>query len=114
MKEPYRPKAPWVRYNDGAAGARPGQAPALTRTMPNGEVRPVKFDGIDGDYLIERKLKLQDRADPRGQMARQAQALEEHRQFAVWEVEDAKRAAIARRMIKKNGTRRISVTIVKP
>lgn len=103
-----------MKYNDGAAGARPGQAPALTRTMPNGEVRPVKFDGIDGDYLIERKLKLQDRADSRGQMARQAQALEEHRQFGVWEVEDAKRAAIARRMTKKVGSRRISVMIVKP
>lgn len=114
MKEPHTSDAPWVVYNDGAAGARPNQAPTLTRTMPNGKIRPVKFDGIDGDYLIERKLGLQDRAGSRGQMARQAQALEQHRQFAVWEVEDAYHAGVARRMARKVGTRRIKVRIVRP
>ncbi|WP_235214393.1 MULTISPECIES: hemagglutinin repeat-containing protein [Comamonas] len=48
-------------YNDTATGTRSnpatqsGQAPALERTMPDGSTRTVKFDGVDGDVLVDRK-----------------------------------------------------------
>ncbi|MEG3169972.1 hypothetical protein U1737_17420 [Sphingomonas sp. LB3N6] len=45
-KETIKSDEPWKAYNDSATGARPGQAPTLMRTMPDGSKRPVKFDGI--------------------------------------------------------------------
>ena len=51
-------------YNDSATGARSnpatqsGQAPALERTMPDGSIRLVKFDGVDGEVLVDRKISV--------------------------------------------------------
>ncbi len=53
-KERHNSTRPWVAYNDAAHGARPGLAPTLMRTMPDGSKRPVKFDGVRGDYVIDR------------------------------------------------------------
>lgn len=55
VKETQNSKEAWKAYNDAATGARPGQAPSPMRTMPDGSKRSVKFDGVDGDYMIDRK-----------------------------------------------------------
>ncbi|GAA4215695.1 hypothetical protein GCM10022253_10720 [Sphingomonas endophytica] len=83
-KEP----APWKDYNNGAEGAQPGFAPALMRTMPDGSMRPVKFDGIDGDYVIDRKWAVVNRPRARAQALRQSEVLAQHRLVGTWEVPD--------------------------
>ncbi|MCW2383194.1 hypothetical protein M2338_002759 [Sphingobium sp. B2D3B] len=53
---------------DAASGARPGQAPTLMRTMPDGSRRLVKFDGVQGDYVIDRKFRVVNRPRARAQL----------------------------------------------
>lgn len=102
------------RYNDAAFGARPGQAPAIRRTMPNGSKRPVKFDGLQGDTLIDRKLGVDGRKHAVDQMLRQSQALSENNLRAVWEVPTLKDKTKALKMLKRHNIRNIGVRIVKP
>lgn len=86
VKENLGRDSPAKRYNDLAAGSRPNRAPTLMRTMPDGSKRPVKFDGFQGDYVIDRKLKVVDAPRARAQLLRQSQALAEHRLIGTWEV----------------------------
>lgn len=86
VKETTKADKPWKPYNDAAIGARPGQAPTLTRTMTDGSKRPVKFDGIQGDYVIDRKWKVVDARHARAQLLRQSEVLAEHRLIATLEV----------------------------
>ena len=60
VNETTKSDKPWKPYNDAATGARPGQAPTLMRTMPDGSKRPVNFDGVQGDYMIDRKWSVRD------------------------------------------------------
>lgn len=103
-----------VRYNDAATGARHGQAPALMRTMPDGSKRPVKFDGLEGDTLIDRKLGVSLRSRAVAQALRQSAALAEHRLIGTWEVPNNKQRLLALKLFKKHGIRNIKVRIVKP
>jgi len=75
VKENLGPETPATRYNDSAPGARPGQAPTLMRTMPDGSKRPVKFDGVQGEYVIDRKMKVVDAPRARAQLLRQSEVL---------------------------------------
>ena len=101
-------------YNDTAKGARPNQAPALVRTMPDGAQRLVKFDGIDADYPIDRKLKVVDSPRARAQMIRQSDALSQNRSIGIWEVPDEKQKKAFIRMRNKTNVKNINVRIVKP
>lgn len=65
VKETSRSTKAWKAYNDAAAGARPGYAPALTRKMADGSTRLVKFDGIYGGHVIDRKWKVTDAPNAR-------------------------------------------------
>jgi hypothetical protein len=47
--------------------------------MADGSKRPVKFDGIQGDYVIDRKWKVIDAPHARAQLLCQSQVLAEHR-----------------------------------
>ena len=105
---------PWKLYNDTATGARPDLAPTLMRTMPNGSKRPVKFDGYEGDYLIDRKMRVVDRPRARAQLMRQSQVLAEHGLFEIWEVPNAIELANALKLFKKMKVRNIKVRVVKP
>jgi filamentous hemagglutinin len=68
-------------YNDAATGARSnpvtrsGQAPALERTMPDGSTRPVKFDGVDSDVMIDRKISVVTTEKAKAQALRQSEVL---------------------------------------
>ncbi len=86
VTETLKPDEPWTAYNDAATGARVGQAPTLMRTMPDGSKRPVKFDGIQGEYVIDRKWGVRDAPHARAQLLRQSQVLAEHRLIGTWEV----------------------------
>lgn len=65
-------------YNDSATGARSnpatqsGQAPALERTMPDGSIRLVKFDGVDGEVLVDRKISVVTTSKSKDQALRQS------------------------------------------
>ncbi len=113
-KERLPPKKPSTVYNDSAAGARPGQAPTLMRTMPDGSKRPVKFDGIQGDYVIDRKMSVYTTLRARDQVMRQSQALTENRLIATWEVPTVKQKRIAEKLLKRMNARNIRVRIVEP
>lgn len=53
------------------------------RTMPDGSRRPVKFDGIRGDYVIDRKWKFVTEAHARAQIVRQSDVSTQHRLIGV-------------------------------
>ena len=114
VKESLGDESAFKRYNDAAFGARPGQAPAIRRTMPDGSKRPVKFDGLQGDTLIDRKLGVDGRQHAVDQMLRQSQALSENNLRAVWEVSSLKHMNKALKMLKKHNIRNISLRIVEP
>lgn len=105
---------PWIDYNNGAKGAKLDQAPALMRTMPDGSLRPVKFDGIDGDYVIDRKLKVVDAPHAREQLMRQSEVLAQHRLTGTWEVPNQKQNIKALKLFEKMKVRNIKVRIVEP
>jgi filamentous hemagglutinin len=85
-------------YNDSATGARSnsatqsGQAPALERTLPDGSVRLVKFDGLDGDVLVDRKLAVVTTEKSQAQLIRQSDALSQNGLTGRWEVPTAQQA----------------------
>ncbi|UZK68768.1 hypothetical protein OKW76_12060 [Sphingomonas sp. S1-29] len=114
VRETVTSDKPWKAYNDSATGGRPGQAPVLVRTMPDGTKRPVKFDGIDGDYVIDRKWSIWTTPRARAQVLRQAQALAEHRQIGIWEVPNLKQRAAALKLLRKMKITRIKVRVVEP
>lgn len=113
-KETLKSQANWRFYNDSATGSRPGQAPTLMRTMPDGSKRPVKFDGIQGDYVIDRKWKVVDAPRARAQLLRQSEVLAQHRLIGAWEVPTSTQKVKARKLFKKTNVTNINVKVMKP
>jgi hypothetical protein len=114
VKETGKSDEPWKLYNDTATGARAGQAPTLMRTMADGSKRPVKFDGIRGDYVIDRKWKVVDAPHARAQLLRQSEVLAEHRLIGVWGVPTPAQKTKALKLFKKMNVTNIHVRVVKP
>lgn len=114
VKETTKSEKPWKAYNDAATGAQPGRAPTLMRTMADGSKRPVKFDGIQGDYVIDRKWKVVDAPHARAQLLRQSKVLAEHRLIGTWEVPNSLQKAKALKLLKKTNINNIHVKVVKP
>lgn len=114
VKEMVRSDEPWKAYNDAATGAQPGRAPTLMRTMADGSKRPVKFDGIQGDYVIDRKWSVRDMPRARAQLLRQSQVLAEHRLIGTWEVPTPVQKIKALKLLKKMNVTNIHVKVVKP
>ncbi len=114
VKENLNSKAAWKPYNDSATGSRPGLAPALRRTMPDGSTRPVKFDGIEGDTLIDRKWSVSGRSRAQSQILRQSAVLAEHRLIGTWEVPTVEQRTKAIKLLQKMNVKNIKVKVVKP
>ncbi len=114
VKETTKSKKPWKAYNDAATGARPGLAPTLMRTMADGSKRPVKFDGVRGDYVIDRKMKVVDAPHARAQLLRQSGVLAEHHLIGLWEVPTAAQKIKALKLFKKMNAANLHVKVVKP
>ncbi|MBB3802143.1 filamentous hemagglutinin [Xanthomonas arboricola] len=107
-------------YNDSAPGARSNvetqasQAPSITRTMPDGTERPVKFDGVDADVLVDRKISVVTTPKAKDQALRQSQALSEQGLTGRWEVPTQAQANRAKKMFEELGINNITVEVVKP
>jgi len=114
VKETTKSKKPWKPYNDSAPGARAGQAPTLMRTMPNGSKRPVKFDGIQGDYMVDRKWAVVNRPRSRAQILRQSEVSAQHRLIGTWEDPTPVEKTKALKLLKQMSITNIHVSVVKP
>jgi hypothetical protein len=112
-KESLRPGVA-QRYNDGAPNARPGYAPAITRTLSNGSKKLVKFDGIEADWPVDRKHSIFFSRKSIDQVSRQSQALAEHHLIGLWEVPNAYQKAQALKLLDKANVRNIKVRVAKP
>lgn len=114
VKETIKSDKPWKSYNDSAAGARSGHAPTLTRTMPDGSRRPVKFDGVQGDYVIDRKWSVRNMANARAQVLRQSEVLAQNRLIGLWEVPTPVQKVKALKLLRRMNVGNIHVKVVKP
>ncbi|MFJ4291928.1 DUF637 domain-containing protein [Cupriavidus sp. NPDC089707] len=105
-------------YNDSATGARSnpstqtGQAPALERTMPDGSTRLVKFDGVDGDVMVDRKISVVTTDKAKDQALRQSEVLAQNGMTGRWEVPTEQQAARAQKMFTDLGITNIKVKVV--
>lgn len=86
----------------------------MMRTMPDGSKRPVKFDGVQGEYLIDRKCAIKDLPRARAQLMRQSEVLAQHRLIGVWEVPNQAQKIKAIKMLKKMNVTNIKIRVVKP
>jgi hypothetical protein len=107
-------------YNDSAMGARSniltksGQAPALERMMPDGTTRLVKFDGVDGSIMIDRKLSIVTTSKAQAQALRQSEVLNQNGLTGLWEVPSVAQQNRAVKMLNNLNISNISVQVVKP
>ncbi|WCM18265.1 filamentous hemagglutinin N-terminal domain-containing protein [Paraburkholderia bryophila] len=105
-------------YNDSATGARSNpatqssQAPAIERTMPDGSTRLVKFDGLDGDVLVDRKVSVVTTSKAMDQAMRQSEALSQSGLTGRWEVPTVQQANRAQNMFNQLGITNITVKVV--
>jgi len=106
-------------YNDSATGARSnpatqsGQAPALERTMPDGSTKLVKFDGVDGEVLVDRKISVVTTSKSKDQALRQSDVLSQNGLTARWEVPTQAQANRAQKMFDELGIKNISVKVIR-
>ena len=82
--------------------------------MPDGSQRPVKFDGVDGDFVIDRKYGISLKPRSAAQALRQSAVLAQHRLIGTWEVPNDKQRLLALKLLKKNNIRNIKIRIVEP
>lgn len=105
-------------YEDAATGARSSlatkrsQVPVLDRTLPDGSKATVKFDGIDGNVLIDRKTRVTTFPKSKDQALRQSHALRENGYTGRWEVPNSAEATRARKMLEDLGITNIGVQVV--
>ena len=105
-------------YDDSATGSRSnietqkGQAPSLDRTLQNGNKKAVKFDGLAGEVLIDRKISVVTTAKAKNQVLRQSQALKENGLAGRWEVTTAAQARRAQKMFDELDVKNIEVKVV--
>ena len=114
VRENLGPEKLWTQYNNSATGSRAGLAPTIMRTMPDGSKRPVKFDGVEQEYLIDRKWRVVNAPRARAQLKRQSEALAEHGLTAVWEVPNDMERITALKLFKQMNVTNIRVRVVKP
>ncbi len=105
-------------YEDAATGARSSvetrrrQVPALDRTLADGSKTIVKFDGVEGEFLIDRKTAVTTFPKSKDQALRQSQALRENGFGGRWEVPNATEATRAQKMIDELKIGNIEVKVV--
>ena len=95
-------------YEKGALGAREGVAPALVG--PAGNL--VKFDGVEGNILIDRKIAVTTFPKAYYQAFRQSQALKANGFLGRWEVPTQAQADRAMAIFKRLGINNITVRVV--
>jgi filamentous hemagglutinin len=107
-------------YQDTAHGARSNtttrapQAPELEYKASDGSVQKVRFDGVDGRVMIDRKKSVTTFPKSERQALRQSEALKQNGLTAVWEVPTVAEAARAAKMLSKLGISNITIRVVRP
>jgi hypothetical protein len=81
--------------------------------MPDGSKRPVKFDGIQGECVIDWKWGVRDASHARAQLLQKSQALAEHGLLGTWNVPNPGQKAKAFNMPKKMNVANIKIGVVK-
>lgn len=71
------------KYESGAVGYRVGEAPSLRYVNPNPGKNRVRFDGIEGTTLIDRKLSLYSSTKGKYALQRQFEAVMQNSGFTV-------------------------------
>ncbi|WP_338110737.1 VENN motif pre-toxin domain-containing protein [Rosenbergiella nectarea] len=105
-------------YNDSASGARSnietqkGQAPSIDRVDANGLNKPVRFDGVDGNVMIDRKISVVTTQKAKDQAIRQSEALKNNGMTGRWEVPTQAQANRAQKMFDELGIKNIEVKVV--
>ncbi|MDA8480885.1 hypothetical protein NNO04_19565 [Citrobacter sp. Awk 4] len=105
-------------YNDSASGARSnietqkGQAPSIDRIDAEGKSKPVRFDGVDGNVMIDRKVSVVTTQKAKDQALRQSDALKNNGMTGRWEVTTQTQANRAQKMFDELGIKNIEVKIV--
>ncbi|MCV0349025.1 MAG: hypothetical protein K5863_03060 [Nitratireductor sp.] len=105
-------------YDDKAMGARSnivtqkGQASALTKTNPDGTTSTVRFDGVDGDVMVDRKLSVVTTPKAKNQVVRQSEVLRENGLTGRWEVPTQTQANRATKMFEELSVTNITVKVV--
>lgn len=106
-------------YNDSALGARSnpltksGQAPALERTMADGTKRLVKFDGVDGQVMVDRKVSIVTTQKAMDQALRQSEVLQQNGLTGRWEVPNVAQQTRAVKMLNNLKINNITVVVEK-
>jgi filamentous hemagglutinin len=106
-------------YNDSASGARSnietqkGQAPSIDRIDADGKSKPVRFDGIDENVMIDRKISVVTTQKAKDQALRQSDALKNNGMTGRWEVTTQTQANRAQKMFDELGIKNIEVKVVK-
>lgn len=105
-------------YDQAAMGSRSNietgksQAPSLTRTTVDGQITAVRFDGVDGDVLIDRKLSVVTTQKAKNQLFRQSEALQQNGFLGRWEVPTQVQANRATKLFNELGVTNITVKVV--
>ena len=104
-------------YQSGATGARSnrltgrGQAPALDYLGPDGVRLSVKFDGLEGAVLIDRKISVHTGEKTRALARRQSEALRQNGLTGVWELPTEAEAARAQQLLVREGITNIDARV---
>jgi len=72
----------------------------------------VKFDGVDGDVLIDRKISVVTTSKSKDQALRQSDVLSQNGLTARWEVPTEAQVARAQKMFGELGIKNISVKVI--
>lgn len=97
-------------YESGAPGHVPGEAPRLKATDADGTVT-AKFDGVDGDVMVDRKLAVTTFPKSEKQMLRQSATAAENGYSVRWEVPTESQARRAEKMADKLGVKNVDVKV---
>ena len=78
---------------------------------PDGTQKLVRFDGLEQNVLIDRKISIVTTDKARNQALRQSEALKQNGLSARWEVPDVAQQARASKMLKEMNITNIEVRI---
>jgi len=98
-------------YEKGAPGWIEGKAPQLSASDAEGTVT-AKFDGVDGNVMVDRKLSVMTYPKSLMQALRQSAVAAENGYAIRWEVPDLNQANRATNMFNQLGIKNIQVVIV--
>lgn len=100
------------RYNAKAPNARRGYAPALEYKNSKGQTRIAKFDGVDGNVMVDRKTSIVRTRKAQAQVRRQSMALEQNGMTGRWEVPNESMRNQGTNLLNRLGITNIDVKVV--